>query len=1489
MRIEKDFKQTNHLNKGENKTNLVKMKNFLENHRLHSRQNFLLKPINFVTVLTFLPFALGFMDFLYKKNVYEKSDPFFQKNLPAFSCLTPKLNIETFEYIYKSNFFNNSEKNKTFDSSLVKQIYDKKFLFGRPLFFAKVPIDKKNFLSTSAQKTFSLENFNGLICNFEIEKPARVFFNNKSLDIFYQNLDELPSYLKGISLKQKSTLRNKNIVGVFEDFSKNSTSKLVNESTFLKNTSQKEKLSVDNERLFLLRSSRISSELNLIKQPKQNFTNFSPTVFDLSSFKNQFLKNRFSFYKNLSVVNSELNNLVIEKNIVLLPTVTKPSLKKFDKEPSVLKTILTEISNNDETFVLEKFLQDFNKKRISQEVSEFRLMSGYNYPDMNMSDLNWFFLQNSFFNRQISSCLGFQKSNFFFFTKNYNLTIPNLPAVLIETKRIILKNFEPSRVLYNGPTLILDSNKALDWKNQIDTKQESILPQHKNHKVLPFSQKSLRSWFHLYLSPYNSLIRFQENFFGIYESPEFNGNEKLSNLSDFSKKYLLNPMYFPSYNRWDLVRSPVQSNFTPFTSSLHIPSQGNYQTDTFSFMRGLNFKISQNDEGINLEEFVPVVQLQQPRFNSSNSKLLKSSSSLFETGLLAKLDYSFPTFSLNEKLFVTNYVSGRYKKIASIFSKTNQLNPVLMDNWEPLTSNSWLVISQLSFAFFIFQVLKALADNYGRELLGYLLDLVSALGVLDDSLKQEIEILMGQREKGFRIILKSRKDFTNIAGIGKLLPEIYELVWFLRNSARDFALSKTLPRGVLLTGPPGTGKTLLVQALAGEAQVPVLVLSGSSLIEPGESGAIKLEMLFQEARQLAPCIVFIDEIDTLAQKRSGVVQNPMGPDELLESLVSFQNSTTEIDGVLNFQEKSKAETTIQSQLPVEPKQDQLSLLMQFLIELDGIQGRNGVIVIGATNRPEVLDPAVLRPGRFDKILQVGLPGHQKRIEILKLYGQSLGYQSEITWDYLGQLTAGFTAADLATLMNESSIKAILNQTAHTIETIEHGIDRITTSQSEKYGVLKTKEKILGFSNFKILSFSSKISLLRLAYYQAGKIVVSHLLKTHPNVLVAYLWPRRTTIRSLQITNNLQNSIFQFARLVELNERIIGSYAGKAAEFLFLENFSKKSSSSDKNMFLSVSKKHISGQALFSNISTLGLDDLLFAQKLIYSLIEKWSLYSKKFKIQKTINLFPNINYREFNQNKEKLEFYNHFIENIETPPMNQALETQTSSLFSTKEKLVPNYNSQMYYFIPWWQQQISSELEFVEKNFANWSRLYLSNPEQSERNPEWLPPDEFYHSYSGLKNVKTSVKYLTNKKILKTKQVQDEKLQTSADSPKVHFPWNDVSKITRDYPVQSLVLQSFNQAILLLDKNRELIDRIVIELLYKEILRQPELKKLFAEFEHLKISSEYSSDSVSSERFEISDIQPRSKENETFQIVETSWGLQSRKRKPRWIDFKNLK
>ncbi len=227
--------------------------------------------------------------------------------------------------------------------------------------------------------------------------------------------------------------------------------------------------------------------------------------------------------------------------------------------------------------------------------------------------------------------------------------------------------------------------------------------------------------------------------------------------------------------------------------------------------------------------------MQQPSFKTykESSQLFEGYSPLFEFGVKGNPDSSFSTNSLDQQDFVmTRLASGHYTKMPSFFSPRS--TPFFVDNWEPLTLNSWLVLSQLSFAVLSFNVLKSLAANYGRELLAYLLDLVATLGFLDESLKQEIEILIGQRNKGYKVILESGKKFNDIVGIQKLLPEIYEVVWFLRNSARDFALSKNLPRGILLTGPPGTGKTLLVQAMAGEAKVPVIILSGSSLIEPGE-------------------------------------------------------------------------------------------------------------------------------------------------------------------------------------------------------------------------------------------------------------------------------------------------------------------------------------------------------------------------------------------------------------------------------------------------------------------------------------------------------------------------------------------------------------------------------------------------------------------------------------------------------------------------------
>nr|QGT76986.1 putative plastid division protein [Micractinium pusillum] len=1499
MRIENNTKKPLEERKsvsGEHKTLMFQIRQWVLSHRLNSRQKLLSKPINLATVLTFLPLALGFSQFIINKarssQNFDKSYSFFEKNMPVFTQFKPKLNFETFEYISKSNSRASVKSTQT------------NLMFGQSNFGGT--IFKKNDIFGAKSHSFRNTKFNGLSCDFYLLTSGN--FLSKTSSILALNLDDLPSYLQGLNPTLTLSTGNpesnsKNLID--DEIKKSRDNNLLFSNFKIENLKPKKRNtpnSRDHCKPIYFCSADFPTKLPLINGLQHTFPKTLSSELFIQS--NQFHNDRLEFYHNRTQFNHELQTIFTKKNI------SSTDLRQNSPEQN---RIQNEVSDSNEfsyfnqvfdldqlsalnpnlkwtaEHLVEAILQELAKTSISKDLPNSRLMSGYNYPDMSSEELGWFYLATPTLN---ALKLG-QKGNEFGMetrpflpkiegpiasSKEYPFHVKNFPEFSIKIKQVSLLNPKSNKSFSTGPGVLLDSQRALDWKTS--------------------SQQNVRSWFHRYLSPLNPLMQPLDNFFGVYYSPQLLQNSQIPEFSGFANKPLF---YSKSTASLPLVRSfsvfeesPVR--FSPSRLSFNFPvvrEEGKAQ-----FLRTLDLRVAKNKD-TNQFVTVPILQLHQPLSSlaSSQSKELLDYSPYFTFTGKGNPDYLFSIDFFATKNYVTKYASGSYTKTASVYSKSKSSAYRKVDNWEPLTATWWLIITQFSFAVFSFNVLKGLIDNYGRELLGYLLEFAASLGILDDSLKEEIELLTGQRDKGFRVVLKSRKTFKDVVGVEKILPEIYEVVWFLRNSARDFVLSKTLPRGILLTGPPGTGKTLLVQALAGETQVPVVVLSGSSLIEPGESCASKLEMVFQEARELAPCIVFIDEIDTLGPKRSGIVQNPMGSDELVESLTLFQKP---LDGsVFEKLELARKKAEIEKdrdaniQMQNSSQQEQLSLLTQLLIELDGMQGRDGIIVIGATNRPEMLDPALLRPGRLEKIIQVGLPGPEKRVEILKLYGQGLGYQANIPWNYLGDRTAGFTAADLATLMNESTIKAILTQTKHTVETIEHGIDRLTTSESEKYTVFKTQSAVSA-GKASSLTVASKMAILRLAYYQAGKIVLSAFLETHPKSVFASLWPRRTTIRSAQIATNLQNSEFEFARLCEITDRLVGCYAGKAAEILFVQQFSSSC----------------------AQLSTIGLEDLLFAQKLIYCILEKWSFYSKKSHIQQTTHLKENVNVREFREIPEKLDFYAGVVETIQIPPMSKALEADTSSLESKKKSGVTDWNAQMFYSIPWWQQEVSSELEFGEKNFQNWSRFYLYNPEQNERNPEWFPPDEFYHSSSSLKNVKkafaniaktefrrektldleqrTSVRseYLPVpdfsdrtgaivKKWVPTRVLVGPRIQERSLPEKAYFPWNEVSALTRDYPAHSLVLQSFNKALVILNQNRELLDRIVVELLYHEILRQPEIEKLLHEFQSSKSTSqeEFTVDLS----FQIDEFEKEKKEK--FEIIETSWGLQSRKPMPRWINF----
>jgi cell division protease FtsH len=257
--------------------------------------------------------------------------------------------------------------------------------------------------------------------------------------------------------------------------------------------------------------------------------------------------------------------------------------------------------------------------------------------------------------------------------------------------------------------------------------------------------------------------------------------------------------------------------------------------------------------------------------------------------------------------------------------------------------------------------------------------------------------------------------FSDVAGVEEAKDELKEIVEFLQNPKKYTNLGGKIPKGVLLVGPPGTGKTLLARAVAGEAHVPFFSLSGSEFVEMFVGvGAARIRDLFQQAEAKAPCIVFIDELDALGKART---QSPFGSHEEREQTLN-----------------------------------------QLLAEMDGFDSRKGVIIMGATNRPEVLDPALLRPGRFDRQVLVDKPDVKGREEILRIHVKGVKLGPDIDLKVIAQRTAGFAGADLANLVNEAALLAARNnKTAVDRRDYEAAIDRLIAGL-EKKRVMSTKER-----------------------------------------------------------------------------------------------------------------------------------------------------------------------------------------------------------------------------------------------------------------------------------------------------------------------------------------------------------------------------------------------------------------------------------------------
>jgi cell division protease FtsH len=329
-------------------------------------------------------------------------------------------------------------------------------------------------------------------------------------------------------------------------------------------------------------------------------------------------------------------------------------------------------------------------------------------------------------------------------------------------------------------------------------------------------------------------------------------------------------------------------------------------------------------------------------------------------------------------------------------------------------------------------------------------------------------------------------NFSDVAGCDEAKEEVGELVEFLRDPGRFQKLGGKIPRGVLMVGPPGTGKTLLAKAIAGEAKVPFFAISGSDFVEMFVGvGASRVRDMFEQAKKHAPCIIFIDEIDAVGRHRGAGLGG--GHDEREQTL------------------------------------------NQLLVEMDGFEGTEGIIVIAATNRPDVLDPALLRPGRFDRQVVVGLPDVRGREQILKVHMRKVPTASDVNAMTIARGTPGFSGADLANLVNEAALFAA----------------RENAREVRMSHLDKARDKILMGSERRSMAMSEDERKLT-AYHESGHAIIGRLVPEHDPVYKVTIIPRG---RALGVTMYLPEGDKYSINRVAIQSQLCSLYGGRVAEEL----------------------------------------------------------------------------------------------------------------------------------------------------------------------------------------------------------------------------------------------------------------------------------------------------------------------------------------------------
>ena len=371
---------------------------------------------------------------------------------------------------------------------------------------------------------------------------------------------------------------------------------------------------------------------------------------------------------------------------------------------------------------------------------------------------------------------------------------------------------------------------------------------------------------------------------------------------------------------------------------------------------------------------------------------------------------------------------------------------------------------------------------------------------------------------------KSKIKFDDVAGLDEEKSEMIEIVDFLKEPKKFYEMGAKIPRGVLLCGQPGTGKTLIAKAIAGEAKVPFISMSGSEFIEMFAGlGASRVRKLFEKAKKIAPCIVFIDEIDAIGSRRS-----------------SGSGAETENNQTLN----------------------------QLLVEMDGFDTEETIIVLAATNRPEMLDKALLRPGRFDRQITIALPDMKGREEILKIHAKDKKFAENVSMKDIAGDTAGFTGAELANILNEAAIIATIKR--HKVITqndIEDAVKKVTVGLEKQSRVISEKDKRLT------------------AFHEAGHAIVSSQLETQKDIKEVSIIPRGVAGGYTMYKTN-EDKYYISKR--EMEEKLIALLGGRAAEKLVLNDIST-GASNDIEVATQIAKDMIIKYGMSENLGPISIN------------------------------------------------------------------------------------------------------------------------------------------------------------------------------------------------------------------------------------------------------------------------------------------------------------